>query len=215
MNKSSIKVFIVDDSNLLIDGLVRFFKESEDIEFIGRANSPYECMQQIDHYIPSIDIILMDVIFPNHSTNGIQLSQKIKEKYPGYSPKIAFMTITDKAIVDVENGFHGIIPKNEGIEELIRKLKAVHYEKATFPPPAKPSITLPEILNSTQKKILCSLLEEDNSNKLKTIFKTNYLESQKKIILRKINQLGLEVDNLKDKKVVELASQYNLCDKEY
>ncbi|MEM1003597.1 MAG: response regulator, partial [Bacteroidota bacterium] len=204
--------FIVDDSNLLIDGLVRFFKESKDIEFVGRANSPYECMQQIGRYIHSLDIILMDVVFPRYKKDGIQLSKEIKEKYPNTIPRIAFMTITDKALVDAQRGFHGIIPKNEGIEQLISKLKAVHYDQAVFPPPSKPSVNIFDLLNATQKKILCLLVQNDSHKQLTSIFNSSYLESQKKIILRKINNFGLKVDNLNDYRVADLVHEHSLCD---
>ena len=132
--KQKINIFIVDDDNMLVDGLMLLFNEVRDIEYIGRANSPEEMLQKTAQFMKTIDIILMDVSFLNSPMNGIELAKIIRDKYPGVLPRIVFMTISNKALADAERGFHGLLPKNQGLAELINNLKDIYYNHKVFYP---------------------------------------------------------------------------------
>lgn len=213
--KEKIKVFIVDDDNMLIDGIAKFFKESTSLEYFDRANDPYECLKKLESKVSSIDIILMDVKFPKVEMDGIELAEEIRARYPGNDPRIAFMTISDRAIVDPSNGFHGLIPKNQGILELMEMLNNIYHKGTVYPPPKVVEDHFIDTLTSRQKEIFCLTLREFKVNSIanKLNITTNTVISHQKVILSKIHQYGIKVDQINHPKIIELARKYKLCDK--
>ena len=209
---NKINVFIVDDDNLLIDGIAKFFLESSNFHFIDRANSPSECMRKLIRYHAQTDIILMDVNFPGIEEDGISLAKDIRQKYPGKMPRIVFMTISDRAVVDAEQGFHGLIPKNQGIQELMDMLKAIHYEEAVFPLPKKEPKSPFIQFERKERKIFCLLLEGHDSNYIanKMELSKSSVISNIRIIQQKVKSItNAEITNFKDLK--PLAEKYQIC----
>lgn len=211
--KAKIKVFIVDDDNLLIDGLARFFKDSNKFEYVDRANTPDECLQKLKKKIKNIDIILMDVIFSGMEKDGIQLAEEIRQVYPDKIPRIAFMSISNKAIVDAKKGFHGLIPKNQGIKELMKMLEDIYYKGTVFPLPITDQTNFFNRLTQMQKKILCLTIREENTQKIANTLHitTDTVASHQKVIISIIKQFGLNINTLNHGKVKALAKKFKLC----
>jgi DNA-binding NarL/FixJ family response regulator len=59
---SNLKIFIADDHQILIDGIVAFFNDLEGFEVIGSANDGLNLLQEIATKTP--DIILLDLNMP-------------------------------------------------------------------------------------------------------------------------------------------------------
>ena len=59
---SPIKIFLVDDHQIIIDGLKALLKNIDDIEVIGEANSGKELLESLKWQSP--DVIIMDVDMP-------------------------------------------------------------------------------------------------------------------------------------------------------
>lgn len=212
--KAKIKVFIVDDDNLLIDGLARFFKDSNNFEYVDRANTPDECLQKLKKKIKTIDIILMDVIFSGIEKDGIQLAEEIRQLYPGKLPRIAFMSISDKAIVNAKKGFHGLIPKNQGIKELMKMLEDIYYKGITYPVPPPIQTNFLKRLTPIQKKILCLTIREESKEKIANHLNitTDTVASHQKVIISIIKQIGINIKTLRHEKVKDLVKRFKLCD---
>lgn len=211
--KNKINVLIVDDDNLLIDGIEKFFKESEYLNCLDRANNPDECLIKLEQYSTDVDIILMDVLFRKFKINGIELARNIRVIYPGTKPKIAFMSISNKGLAEPENGFHGLIPKNQGMLELIEMLKDIHYNDTVFPILDEEENSFFDKLTPRQQKIFCLILNgskiEDVANQLNINFNT--INSHQKAIISKIKEFGFEINKLNDPKVLNFAKLNNLC----
>lgn len=212
--KAKIRVFIVDDDNLLIDGLARFFKDSNTFEYVDRANDPDECLQKLKKKIKVIDIILMDVIFSGIEKDGIQLAEEIRQIYPGKLPRIAFMSISDKAIVNAKKGFHGLIPKNQGIKELKKMLEDIYYKGTTYPVPSLIHPNFFERLTPIQKKILCLTIREESKEKIADNLNitTDTLASQQKVIISIIKIIDVNIKTLNNEKVRVFVKRFQLCD---
>lgn len=212
--KEKIKVFIVDDDNMLIDGIARFFDDSKALEYLDRANNPEECLQKLKKQSSTVDIILMDVQFPEVETDGIQLAREIRNLYPGKKPRIAFMTISNKAIVDPDNGFHGLIPKNQGIVELMNMLENIYRKGTVYYPPETIQKHFIDTLTARQKKILCLTLKgvEVEKTAVKLNISKETAISHQKIIISKLQPFGIKVKHLNHPKIKTLAQQFNICD---
>ena len=208
-----INVFIVDDDNLLIDGIAKFFKESPSFNYVDRANQPNECLAKLESIQSKIDIILMDVRFKGSKKDGIQLARDIRDQYPGKHPRIVFMTISDRAIVDLEQGFHGLIPKNQGILELMEMLKAIFYEEAIFLPPKKASSSPFEQFTEKEIKIFCLMIQGLQIKEIgkKLQIKESALAAHLKILFSKANKYGIQSSLENYNQLKALAIEYQLC----
>ncbi len=73
-----IKIMIVDDQAILVEGLKMILSAEEDIEVVATASDGLEAISLAEKYTP--DLILMDISMKN--LNGIDASEKIKESNP-------------------------------------------------------------------------------------------------------------------------------------
>src|SRR5699024_3285116 len=74
----TIKVLLVDDHQVVIQGLKFFLNTQSDIEIVGEANNGKKALESIEQLKPHI--VLMDLVMP--VMDGIETTRKIKELYP-------------------------------------------------------------------------------------------------------------------------------------
>lgn len=71
-----LRVMLVDDHKILLDGLVRVLRPETDLEVVGTATNGEEAVKVALELRP--DVIVMDVSMPG--MNGVTATQKIKEQ---------------------------------------------------------------------------------------------------------------------------------------
>lgn len=122
MCKNTIKIFIVDDHQMIIEGLKSLLKKEQNIELVGSANSAERCMQFFKVY--TCDVILMDINLPD--TNGIELCAIITKKYP-LVKVIALSTFNQGTYVRkmIESGANGYLLKNADKHEILKAITTV------------------------------------------------------------------------------------------
>lgn len=122
MFKNPTKIFIVDDHQMIIEGLKSLLKNEKDIELVGSANSAERCLQFFK--VHTCDVILMDINLPD--TNGIELCEIITKKYPTVKV-IALSTFTQGTYIRkmIENGANGYLLKNADKHEILKAINIV------------------------------------------------------------------------------------------
>lgn len=123
MSGDPIKVLIVDDHQLMIEGLKSLLEDENDIAFEGGANSMQEAISFLN--AKPIDVILMDINMPGSS--GIEATLQIRELYP--ATKIIALTMhNDISIITrmIEAGATGYILKHTKMNEVIEAIRVVH-----------------------------------------------------------------------------------------
>lgn len=117
-----IKLLIVDDHRILVDGLEQLFENSQTVQVIGVALSGKECRRALANELPAV--ILMDINLPDVS--GIDLCKEIKTQYPEIKI-VALSSFNEYAIVRrmIENGASGYVVKNAMPEEIIMSVETV------------------------------------------------------------------------------------------
>lgn len=120
MNK--IKLFILDDHQMLIDGLKALLENEHKYELIGTARSAREALELIKKASP--DIVLTDINMPE--MNGIEFTRKLKSELPQIKI-IALSMFGESAVISemINAGVVGYILKNTGKEELLAALNKV------------------------------------------------------------------------------------------
>jgi len=124
-----ISVFIVDDHQLIIEGIVSFLQKEKHIKVAGYATSAMSCINYFK--TNTADVILMDINLPD--MNGMDLCQLIKTNYPGIAV-IALSTLSQGSYITqmIENGASGYLLKNADKEEILEAIETVQNGKTFF-----------------------------------------------------------------------------------
>src|SRR5580765_848172 len=117
-----IRLFIVDDHPLVIEGIHSLLQNEKDIEWAGQAMNAQSCLGLFVNH--TADIVLMDISMPG--MDGVELCSVMKEKYPGVFI-LGLSTFNQGLYIKkmVENGASGYILKNTSGEELLKAIHAV------------------------------------------------------------------------------------------
>ena len=118
-----IRVFIVDDHPVVIEGIHSLLQNEKDIAWMGHAMNAQSCLGFFVNN--TADVVLMDISMPG--MDGIELCAVMKEKYQGVMI-LGLSTFNQGLYIKkmVENGASGYILKNSSKEELITAIHAVH-----------------------------------------------------------------------------------------
>ncbi|HEY9559495.1 MAG TPA: response regulator transcription factor [Anseongella sp.] len=117
-----IKVGIVDDHTILVDGLKKLIGDSGIAEVNSVSGSAAECRSSLGFRIP--DVLMLDISLPDAS--GIDLCKELKEKYPGLKI-LALSSYGEYAVVRqmLDNGASGYVIKNAMPKEIMEGIKTV------------------------------------------------------------------------------------------
>jgi DNA-binding NarL/FixJ family response regulator len=169
---SAIKVLIVDDHNLVREGLKAVFDQGSEVDVVGEAGSGEEALEMVEKAKP--DVVLMDISMPG--MNGIQATKLIRERYP--DAKVVMLTMLDQegyVYEAVKAGATGYMLKNTSSDDLVNAIQTVFEGKALLHPDAtaqllKEFVTLADNkakdygLSAREMEVL-QLLSEGNTNK--------------------------------------------------
>jgi DNA-binding NarL/FixJ family response regulator len=124
-----IAVFIVDDHQLVIEGISSLLEKEPTIKLSGHAVTANDCLEFFK--TKTTDVILMDISLPDRS--GIELCKEIKTKYPGIQV-IALSTFAQGSYITqmIENGASGYLLKNADKHEIIEAIETVEKGKTYF-----------------------------------------------------------------------------------
>ncbi|MGZ8509326.1 MAG: response regulator [Chitinophagaceae bacterium] len=189
-----IKVFIVDDHPVVIEGIHSLLMNEIDIAWVGQAMNAASCLGFFVNN--TADVVLMDISMPG--MDGVELCAVMKEKYPGIFI-LGLSTFNQGLYIKkmMENGASGYILKNSSKEELIKAIHTVHEGGIYFSGEAgqalaayqKSSKTELPVLTPREKEIL-GLIAEGYTNPqiAEKIFLSQFtVDSHRKNLLAKLD----------------------------
>jgi DNA-binding NarL/FixJ family response regulator len=117
----SIKVLLVDDHEVVLEGLIRILEKQGGIKIVAVARSAEEALEKITRFPP--DVAIVDIQLPG--MNGIELIRRIKERHP----EIEAITLTvfdDEQFAKqaIKAGAIGYVIKDAAKEELVKAVRA-------------------------------------------------------------------------------------------
>lgn len=120
MTQRTIKVLLVDDEQLIRSGLAILLDSYDDLEIVGQAANGQEAADFCDEH--DVDVVLMDIRMPE--TNGIEGTQKIKEKHPDIQVLI-LTTFQDTEYIEqaMRVGASGYLLKDSSDEAIYEGIK--------------------------------------------------------------------------------------------
>lgn len=121
-----IKVFIVDDHKMVIEGLQLLLDNHDEIVFTDYAISGKEALEKIS--ISKPDVVLLDINMPN--MNGFETCKKILQ-LDSEIKVIAISMHKESSLIKLMfgNGAEGYVLKNASQKEVIKAIKAVYNGK--------------------------------------------------------------------------------------
>ena len=189
-----IRVFIVDDHPVVIEGIHSLLQNEKDIEWVGQAMNAQSCLGFFVNN--TADVVLMDISMPG--MDGVELCAVMKEKYPGVFI-LGLSTFNQGLYIKkmMENGASGYILKNSSKEELIKAIHAVYEGGIYFSGEVgqaleaylKSSKTELPLLTPREKEVL-ELIAEGYTNPqiAEKIFLSQFtVDSHRKNLLAKLN----------------------------
>ena len=117
-----IRVMLVDDHEMMRDGLREALERAGDYEVVGEAGDGVEAVRAAQSLRP--DVIVMDVLMP--LKNGIDACREIMEVLP--ETRVLMVTAAterDAVIEAVAAGATGYLEKYSGMEKLLRTVRDV------------------------------------------------------------------------------------------
>lgn len=196
MKSSVIKLAIVDDHQIVVDGLLSLLENIPDFKVVISTTSANEILRLLPDN--EIDVLLTDIMMPEMS--GQQLAQQVKQIYP--SIKIfALSMISDGSVVDIminDADISGYVLKNIGKEELSLAIKKIASGGIYFSEPILGELEKfsnqkkhnQEIHISAREIEIIKLIEKEYSTKdiAKLLcISERTVETHRKNILRKTN----------------------------
>jgi DNA-binding NarL/FixJ family response regulator len=189
-----IRVFIVDDHPVVIEGIHSLLQHEKDIAWVGQAMNAQSCLGFFVNN--TADVLLMDISMPG--MDGVELCAIMKEKYRGIMI-LGLSSFNQGLYIKkmMENGASGYILKNSSKEELIKAIHAVHEGQIYFSGEVGMALaayqqsstaTLP-LLTAREKEIL-GLIAEGYTNPeiAEKIFLSSFtVDSHRKNLLAKLN----------------------------
>jgi len=187
-----IKVFIIEDHQMVIEGIRSLLEGERDIEWMGYTKSPAALLAMLPSKQP--DVILMDINLPEIS--GLDLCKLVKEKYPGVQV-IALSISNQPSIIKkmIENGASGYLLKDASKTEILTALHEVakgkeyiSFSVATVLKSSTPTNELP-LLTKREKEVLELIADGLNNIEIanQLFLSVTTVDSHRKNMLTKFN----------------------------
>jgi len=169
MSEEIIRVLLVDDHPLVLDGIEARLAQEASVEVIGTANNGQQALAQAAELKP--DVVLMDISMP--VMNGFEATEKFREQMPDIRVLILSMHDDREYIMKlVRCGASGYVLKDVSSRELIHAIQTVSTGASYFSSgvsqtlfsapamaPAEPEPSLPDPLTPRETAVLRAIAE--------------------------------------------------------
>lgn len=185
-NEQSARVILVDDHQMVRQGLIFFLSTQPGITVVGEAKTGEEALRLVAEQQP--DIVLMDIVLPGIS--GIEALRAIRDRHPAVEVIMLSSFVDDEKVeLAIQLGAAGYLMKDVDPGELAEAIHAtrrgemyLHPEAARRlaetlrPGPDDEQELAPDILTDREREVLGlvtrGLTNQEIANELNVTLKT-------------------------------------------
>ena len=205
-----IKVSIIDDHPIVIDGLQNLFSNHTDIELVGAYKTGHEALDALKKQ--ETEVVLLDINLPD--MNGINLCSDLKKLYPQLKI-IALSLHNEHAVIRsmLQNGALGYVIKNAPGNEILEAIHEVAYGRKYLCSATRSTMTNAEadqhvtvpLITRREKEVLQLIGKGFTTQQVadQLFISPHTVESHRKKLMEKF-----EVSNIIS--VIKLATDYRL-----
>jgi len=142
-----IKIVLVDDHKIIMEGIASLLQQDENIEVAGKALSGEELFRILEHQV--VHIVLLDIFLPKPV--GIDILKDVLKQYP--MVKVILLTGNDEEVLvssAFQAGGSGYLTKDVEKDELIEAIHTVNLGEQYISRSLEKTLTRSFIKNSKQ-----------------------------------------------------------------
>lgn len=125
----TITVLLVDDHELIRQGLRRNFERDPDFEVVGEAGSAAEAQRLVEELSPAV--VIMDVRLPDAS--GLDVTRRLRAAHPTLGIVVLTMYAGDDQVLGaLDAGASSFIPKSAPAQEVLAAARHAAASPGTF-----------------------------------------------------------------------------------
>lgn len=195
--EAAIKIVLVDDHRIVLDGLKRLLDNDGDFQVVAAVNSAEEALKVLAK--EPIDLLLTD--YTMQGMSGLELANQVKEHYPGI--KRVLLSMHDEAHLIkqiMKAGVDGYLLKSIQEAELKQALKQI-MNGLPFVSPEITKLMMAdlssgkkeELLTDREQEILRLIVKEFPNKQIadKLFISERTVETHRKNIFRKTNTASI------------------------
>jgi DNA-binding NarL/FixJ family response regulator len=194
MSNKKVSLAIVDDHQIVIDGIKALLQGLDNFTVVAECNEPVKMLEILQHQ--PVDILLTDIMMP--VMNGAQLAKEVRKQYPSIKILALSMSgqgdLVNQMIDDAD--IAGYVLKNIGKKEFIHALEkisggGIYFSEDVLNEMTKASELKKENVevNLTAREMeIIKLIEKEYSNKAiadSLFLSERTIETHRKNIFRK------------------------------
>jgi DNA-binding NarL/FixJ family response regulator len=156
--RTEIKILLVDDHKVLLDGLSSLLETESDLRVVGTAGTVADALVLVEELRP--DVMIVDLGLPDRS--GLELiADVVKAQLPTRMIVLSMHTNQEVVRKALEAGCCGYIPKESAHHKLVEAIRVVHAGERYLHPVAASALV--EALNDlgSEKALFASLSERE------------------------------------------------------
>ena len=125
-----VKVIVVDDHEIMREGLKSLFEHDPEIEVIGEAEDGRSAIELTQRLAP--DVVIIDIVMPE--LNGIDATRIITSSLPSRVVVLSMHSDREVLTAALEAGAMGYVLKEGAFSELAQAVRAVYSGKFFLSP---------------------------------------------------------------------------------
>ncbi|NQU43047.1 response regulator transcription factor [bacterium] len=200
-NNEKIRVLLVDDHQILRDGIKSHLSTFDHVFIVGEASDGAEAIAKAKELIP--DIVVMDISLPD--MNGLTVTKEVLQALP--DTKVIILSMHDDrhyVLQSVQAGARGYLLKDTCPTDLLSAIELVHKGGAFFDPSVSRYLfdqqgddegngVQEDVELSSREREVLALVAEGFSNKevaSKLFLSVRTIETHRENIMRKLDIHG-------------------------
>ena len=180
-----VKVLLVDDHQMFLDGLELLLKRTDSYEVVGKINDPLHVVDFLS--TNAVDVVLADIQMPG--VDGIDLLKRIMSRFPKIKVVMISMHDGDEFVQEIMAlGGYGFLPKSMDSNKMVLELDKICQDQKVFPKRQKKQVQS-QHFSERELEILRLLAQGKNSYEIagELFITLNTVKTHRRNMLRKLN----------------------------